>query len=225
MAVYRPPARSTKRRKTFVPGRDRVGGYYGRYAGKEGELKFFDSTTSATVSGSGATVNSLNQIPQGVTEQERVGRKCTVKSIWWRYTIVLPEQDAVATPADGDVVRTIIYLDKQANGAAATVTDILESANWKQFRNLANQMRFQVLMDRNHDINYMGMASDGAGIVSQSQVILGFTWYHKCNIPIEFSSTTGVIGEIRSNNIGILLISANGVATLASNVRLRFSDN
>jgi len=222
------------KKRRFIKGVDRTGGYYGRfgtplrgrYSGMGGELKFHDvSLDDTAVPATGALTDSINLIAQGVTESTRVGRKCTIKSVYWKYTVHLPIRDAVATPDAGDCLRTIIYLDKQANGATAAITDVLETADIHGFRNLANQGRFEIVLDKLHNINYAGLASDGAGVVSQAQVINEYKFYKKCNIPLEFSSTTGVIGEIKSNNLGVLLISTKGNTGLAtSGFRLRFSD-
>ncbi len=222
MMVYRPPTSRKKRR--FTPGVDRVGGFYGRYSGRGGELKFHDVDLDDAVVAASAITATINIIPQGVTESQRVGRKCTIRRIQWRYEISLPEQDAVADPASGDTVRVILYKDKQANGATANATDILEAAVFQSFRNLANSGRFDILMDKLHNINYRGLASDGAGVVSQAKVVQNYIFYKACSIPIEFDATTGALTEVRSNNIGVLLMSGQGVAGFESGFRLRFSD-
>ncbi len=227
--LHRVRYKTPHKRMKFTLGVDRVGGYYGRYAGganaRSGERKFHDVTLDDNVvSAGGTTTNSLNLIAQGVTESERIGRKCTLKSISWSYDFKLPEIDAQATPAAGDTVRLMVYLDKQCNGATATVTDILESADFHSFKNLANSSRFVTLLDRRVELNYEGLASDGAGVVSQAQNIQYGSWHKACNIPIEFDSVTGAITEIRSNNVGVLLMSINGVAVFKSKFRLRFSD-
>ncbi len=222
VAIYKPYARPYKRRRVFAPAQARRG----RYASRAGELKFHDvDLDDAVVAAGGAVTATVNIIPQGVTESQRIGRKCTIKMINWRYRLTLPEQDAVATPAESETVRVIMYIDKQCNGATAAVTDVLETADWQSFRNLANSGRFQFLMDKNYVMNYVTLASDGAGVVSQGRMVYEDTFYKKCDIPIEFNSTLGVIAEIRSNNIGVLLIPEQGVATFASKIRLRFSDN
>lgn len=227
LAVYRPRAVTPYKRRRFVAGVDRTGGYYGRYSGRSGELKFHDvELDDAVVNAAGTTTPTINIIAQGNTESERIGRKSTIKSINWRYSIHLVEQDAVATPESGDSCRVILYLDKQCNGATAAVTQVLEATNIHSFRNLANSQRFVFLLDRTHSLNYMGMASDGAGLVSQGEIVKQYSWYKKCNIPIEYddSATTGVITSIRSNNLGVLLISAKGLCLFDSKIRLRFSD-
>ncbi len=201
----------------------RRAGYYGRYNQPGGESKFHDvDLDDALIANSGTVTPSINLIPQGVTEITRIGRKCTVTHINWRWKCTLAEFDATATPASGDIARLIMYIDKQANGATAAVTDILESANFLSYNNLANSQRFTTLMDKKVTLNYACMASDGAGLVSGADVLRFGKFHKRCNIPLEFNSTTGAIGEIRSNNIGVLLISTNSLMVFVSKIRLRF---
>ncbi len=202
----------------------RRAGYYGRYNAAPGvENKFHDvDLTDALIAPSGTVTPSINLIPQGVTEITRIGRKCTITQIHWTWEMVLPEADAVATPVAFDVARLILYIDKQANGATAAVLDILETADYLSFNNLANSGRFQTLMDRKVPISYQTLASDGAGVVSMADVVRIGKFHKRCNIPIEFNSTTGAITEIRSNNIGVLLISSKGLISFDSKIRLRF---
>ncbi len=213
--------------RPFVRGYDRVGGFYGRFA-PAGELKFFDidvDDASITSAGTIQTSGSINTIAQGVTESTRVGRKCTIRKILWRYKVALDEVDGAANPGDPDTVRLILYMDRQANGAAAAVTDILESDDYQSFNNLANNQRFSILMDRTVAFGHQagggnGTASDWAGVEKNG------TFFKSCNIPLEFDSTTGAITEIRSNNLAVLtLASTGGRMVLDSKVRLRFSDS
>ncbi len=187
------------------------------------ELKFHDvNLDDAVIATTGTVTASINLIAQGTTESERDGRKCTISKINWSYNIVLPELDAVATPANGDTVRVIMFLDKQANGAAATTADVLETTDYQSFKNLSNSSRFLTMYDKVHTINYRTLASDGAGVVSSGKVTMNGSFYKQCSIPLEFSAATGAITEIRSNNLGVLLISQEGVAAFDSKIRLRF---
>ncbi len=223
-------------RAGMVPGRTRIGGYYGRYRatrryaqngrrGRMGELKFHDLDIDDAVIASNGTIvdSSVNNIPQGVTEVTRVGRKCTIRSINWRFHILLPNSANMAAGTN-DTVRVILYLDKQCNGAAAAVTDILESDNYQSFNNLANKSRFRILMDRKYQMNAQagsgdGTSGDAAGVQYNDAL------YKKVNLPIEFDSTTGALTEIRSNNIGVMLLSKVGICLFESKMRLRFSDS
>lgn len=214
-------------KSTSLKGYARTGGYYGRYAPVNPgsmELKFHDVDLDDAVIAAGANVTaSINLIAQGVTESTRVGRKCTIKAINWRYSVTLPSINAGTGTAEGDTVRVILYLDKQANGATAANTDVLESADYQSFNNLANKGRFKIMHDKTYSLNYAALGSDGT-TMDAAAVRCDDAFYKKMSIPIEFDSTTGAITEIRSNNFGVLLCSANGVAGFASKFRLRFSD-
>ncbi len=189
------------------------------------ELKFHDLDIDDAIVGSGGFIEpSLVLIAQGLTESTRIGRKITVKNIGWKFTISLPEIDAAASPSTGDVVRVIMYVDKQCNGATIAVLDKLELADFQSFNNLSNSGRFLTLMDQAFDMNYAGLASDNAGVVSQGDVLHHYEWYKKVNIPIEYAAGTNAITEIKSNNIGVLLIGRNSVSGFTSSVRIRYTD-
>lgn len=205
----------------------RTAGFYGRYqGGPNAELKFHDlDIDDAVIASNGVVAQaSCNLIAQGVTESTRVGRKCTIKSINWRYNVFSPAAADQADPPSGDSVRVILYVDKQCNGATAAVTDILETGDYQSFRNLANVGRFTILMDKMCNVDQQVAQTDGTSTGSYPRRNYNRTFYKKCNIPIEFNSTTGAITEIRSNNIGVLLVGKNGVAGFESKMRLRFSD-
>lgn len=217
--------RYAKKRVTHM-GVYRKIGNYGRY-GIGGEQKFFDlSYNLATVATNGTTLTTtLVNIAQGVTESTRIGRKMTLKSIQWRYTVGLPEQALVEDPLGGDEVRIILYLDKQCNGLTAAATDILDTASYQSFSNLTNQGRFKILCDKTHVLNYSGMAGMSSVLTSMSPVIQEHKLQYRMSTPIEFSGVAGVLTEIRSNNYGILAISKNGIITLLGELRMRFTDN
>jgi len=200
----------------------RTAGYY-KGGGAGTELKFHDLDIDDTDIATGGTIaeDSCLTIAQGDGESERIGRKCTVKSINWRFQIVL---DSASTPVSGtDVVRVILYQDKQTNGATAAVTDILESDDFQSFNNLANKSRFRTLMDRTYELNSSAAAGNGTtDLTAPAQI--NDTFFMSCNIPIEYdnSATTGAIATMRSNNIGVLLLSGFGRCGFASKMRIRF---
>ncbi len=186
------------------------------------EKKFHDVDLDDTVIASGGAITaSINLIPQGVTEITRVGRKATIRNINWRFKVTLPS--STTSGATSDVARVMMYLDKQANGAAATVTDILETADFQSFNNLANKSRFRILFDHNYDLVAPSGGGDGT-TEDYGEFTVTDTMFRKVNIPIEFDSTAGAITEIRSNNIGVLLITAGGFGGFSSKIRLRYTD-
>lgn len=220
--------RRTVRRRTFVPGRDRTGGFYGRYNRTNGgaggtELKFFDENGSeASIPDTGTiTFFSINNIVQGTGEDERIGRKCTIKSLHVRYHVTLPSTLDPQDVGSPDTLRFIIFVDSQANGTNAEVTDILESASFQSFRNLANSQRFTILCDKFHVLNTTAAAQDASNI-STGPVHRQILFNTKLNLPLEFSGVTGNLTELKSNNIGVLVISANGFIGVSMRFRLRF---
>lgn len=203
------------------PGYTRSSGFYGRF-GKGGELKFFDTSLSFLIDATGEVpaTGQLALIPQGVTESTRVGRKCTIKSIAMKGNLLY----APAAAASGST-NAVMYLvlDKQCNGAAAGATDVFTGTNFVTlFHNLANSQRFVVLKTWKWTINSSAGATTAYNNVSRM-----WSGFKKCNIPIEYSSTTGAITEIRSNNL-FLLASSDGTSddliTIGGTCRLRFSD-
>lgn len=210
--------------KYFQKGYDRSVGYFGRFEG-DGELKFHNFDYDVTPVPNGGIVRAtINIIAQGTAEDERIGRKCTIRSIQWRYAYYLDTIANVVLPKSGDLLRLIVFVDKQCNGVAATVTQLLETADIFANKSLVNQGRFTILLDRLHSINYLTLTENTDDLYSQSKVMEQATWYKACNVPIEFSGVTGAIAEIRSNNIGILTISSAGSVRLESRVRIRYSD-
>jgi len=226
VAIYK-PAPSYKRRRAgpFVPGRHRVGGNYGRWTGRGAEYKFIDfSLDDAVVAATSTITSTIHTIPAGYTESTRIGRKCTLTNIHWKYRCYLPETLAAANPIQCDAVRIILYQDKQCNGAAAVATDILETDNYQSFRNLANSGRFIIHLDKIVTVNHTGIGITAATTYSTTEVTRNGKFNKKLNIPLEFDGVNGTIGETKSNCLGVLLISNNGVAGFESNIRLRFSD-
>ncbi len=134
-----------KRKKPTFPKRGangrfvKRGRFQARYRGRtsfaRGELKFHDvDLDDATIGVNGNITASINLIAQGVTESTRVGRKCTLRWIGWRYTIEKVENTVLAS--GDETIRVIMYWDKQANGATAAITDILETDDYHSFNNL-----------------------------------------------------------------------------------------
>jgi len=212
------------KRRRVAKGSYRTTGYYGRYSPLGSELKFLDTTdTKSSVNASGTIKeSSLVNVVAGTGESQRVGRKITIKSIHMRYIAQLSNTSNPSGTDDG--LRVIVYWDKQCNGATAAVTDILETAEYLSFNNLSNKNRFSILMDKTVDISATAGAYDGTNDqFGQKAVTRSF--HKKVNIPVEYSSTTGGLTEIRSNNIGLLAISDAGAINMGYTCRVRFSDN
>ncbi len=207
--------------RRFRPGYNRTGGSYGRYhTHKAAELKFHDfQLNDSTVANTWTVTPSINLIPQGTTEITRIGRSATIKKIQWKWRVNIL---AGTTPSGAqDVFRLVMYIDEQCNGSAATAVELFEVDDFQSYRNLANSHRFKVLYDRTFALNSFAGAGNGtANDFSGTGKIGGM--YKTVNVPIEWDATTGAITEIRSNNIGVMMISENGACAFESQIRLRF---
>lgn len=188
---------------------------------KTGELKYFDTVLAeTTVANSGTILNSsLNLLVQGSGETQRVGRKVVLKSIHLRGFCEANDSATVGAEA----VRIIIYLDKQANGAAATVGDILESADYRAFNDLEAFGRYIILKDWYFALNRMVNATITADKLFSVGMVL--SWNRRVNIPLYFEGSTGALTEVKSNNIGVMAITrSNLVVGVEYHTRIRYSD-
>lgn len=200
----------------------------GRMARAGSELKFFDTALSFNFDATAEVpaTGQLTLIPQGVTDSQRVGRKCTVKSIHIEGFVFS------AAGVFSDTVAIYVVLDKQTNGAAAAATDVVTAASLASgglpaaLSNLENSDRFVILK------KIVVAPATGYGIVGAEGRVnqVPVSYYKRCNVNIEYDSTaaTGAITTIRSNNI-FLLAGSTGQTddniSFQGNCRLRFSDN
>ncbi len=220
--------RTVKAPRKFVPGRDRVSGYYGRYRkikGLLGELKFFDTAISdATLIGT-MTFHNLNIVVQGNTESNRIGRKITVQSV-----SIKGELSLNSTTAAGDTavnVKMSLVQDKQTNGNQFVATDLLETDVIGSFNNLANKSRFRVIRTWYFSINHGAGASTATPTVVFGKTTTWVNEHVKCNIDIEFdnSATTGAVSTQRSNSLTLIFQTSNNeIAFILMQARIRFSD-
>ncbi len=220
-------AAAQAQQRAFKRGRVAALRFKGRKAnGTLQETKFHDLDIDDPTIAVNGTISQVScvTIAQGTTESTRIGRKIIVRHIGWKFNMLLPS--AASAGSTSDTVRVILYLDKQTNGATATVTGILETDDYQSFNQLANKSRFRTLMDRTYDLNSPSITDLTGPSTNTSEFRIHDSLFKRLNIPIEYdnSFTTGVIGTMRSNNIGVLLLSHSGFVTFESKMRVRFSD-
>ncbi len=185
------------------------------------ELKFFDTVVAGTALATTGVITSpsLNIVPQGTTESERVGRKMIIKKLNIRFLLQFNNN----TTQTAEVVRIIVVLDKQTNKTTFAITDVLELASEGSFNNMANKGRFFILFDRYESINKT--TNIGTNINEHTQA---FTFFSKdLNIPIEFdnTATTGAVTTQTSNNIAVFALTLNSTEiNLGYTARIRFYD-
>lgn len=189
--------------------------------------------TNCNKDGVHGTTATINDIPQGTGESQRIGRKCTVTSVHCRLTFRLEDLFSATSNLNvaynmSDNLRFMIVLDRQCNGAGAGGTEILAVDTYDGFMNLSNKGRFRILYDKIWAMNGRatsagtGTTNDCQGFGDQRIIKIN----KRCFIPIEFDGATGGLSEIKSNNIGIVIWSNVGVIWFleSSECRIRFID-
>lgn len=220
---YTGPDREARKHPYKGPGFTRTAGYYGRFTGDKGRMKedkFFDTTLgfSCDLTAEVPVTGQLALVPQGTAQNQRVGRRITVHSMQIRGTLRYASGSSIVP---GDYWIYVVQ-DRQANGAAASITDVLTGNSMRSaLINISNSQRFRIIK------RFTGVLTQHAGsVVDLSDDIHIVDWYKKCNIDMDFSSTTGALTEIRSNNLFLLAGATTSDDQVAFNgvCRIRFSD-
>jgi len=213
-----------------VPGFTRVGGSYAR-SSNPGEKKYYDINTAVTAlnSATGTMFSSwFLGLAAGTGENQRIGSRITLASIHAQIKLAMYTQAVPAVLAG--TCRVLVWMDKQANGAAPTSSDLLQELTGGgtdpdifSFRNLDNASRFRILADKWVTLNPATQnASSGSNLNSR------FVKFH-FKVPkttINFSSTAGAITEIKSTNFGMLFIpDSTTLMNVAFRTRCRYFDN
>lgn len=204
----------------------RTGGFAGRYSyglkGTSPEMKYEDIYTAPAVTSSTGAIGGtlVGIIQQGTGESQRVGRKIVLRKVLCRGAVNL---DGTGLNDASDVVRIMLVKDKQTNGAVAAVTDILEDDQVLSFNKLENKGRFTILKEVIVEVNSTAAAYDGTNVVHNIGTKY-FSFFHECNIPIEYSGNGGTVADLTTNNVFLVAISISGAAYLTTNVRVRYFD-
>jgi len=183
------------------------------------EIKFFDTALSFNFDSTGEVpaTGQLALIPQGDSGSTRDGRQANIKSIQIRGL-------ASFAPGAGAAGACNAYLwlilDTQANGAPAAFTDVFTSTDpYRCMINLDNSARFRILK------KWVIPFESPAGVTTAYMPLeKHIEFYEKVDIPINWSSTTGAIGEIKSNNIFLMAGGTlDDLASFLGTCRLRFT--
>lgn len=127
----------------------RYGGGYGRKA----PLKAIDLADVGYTITSTPVNTLLNPIAEGVSVWQRLGRKYHIKQVCFKYRL----EKVVTTATNGDIGRILIVYDRQSNGAAPAIADVVNgriSAGTAtgvpsmDYQNRDNLDRFRILYDK-----------------------------------------------------------------------------
>ena len=166
-----------------------------------------------------ATNNSLCLMLQGNGESNRIGRKCVVQQVMIRGRFNLLASGTVENGIDS--VRLMVIQDRQAQVGNPTVAGVLAGTDIDAFRNLQQTSRFLTLFDETYDIVSQGAMGNGT-TNDIGPAIKSVDVYKRCNVPLEYSASTGAIADLESNSVFVMCISQRGLAKFEGNARVRF---
>jgi hypothetical protein len=177
------------------------------------EVKSADTSNTLAADTTGA-IALLNGIVPGVGFSQRIGRQVRCHGM----EVNVKCQVTSGTGVD-QTQRVLIVQDRQANGAALTIADVLTAVGTVTFPNLINQARFKILSDTVVDLN----ATAEAGSIKSFRLRLPVKAVTQFN-----DGNAGTIADIVTNSFYVLAMGSIVAGALAGtatvNCRYRFTD-
>nr|UOF80765.1 capsid protein [Cressdnaviricota sp.] len=173
------------------------------------ESKFADlGVTTLNPSNTGG-LTYLSGVAQGTTNITRVGNSLLAKSV------LINIQCVINASATNTVVRLVLFVDHDNQGADPAVTTVLQSADSRAFINRLQGKRFSVLKDWQYVLN----TSTNAQVNDKV--------YLKLHHHIKYGGTDATVASALQGNVFLLSISDQAVntPTVIVNSRLRYIDN
>lgn len=199
----------------------RSGGFVGK------ELKFFDTVVEdRQIQGqwtllNNTTIGCLNSPAQGNGPSERIGRKITGVSIHVKGFILSDPN----TTARGNVVRIVLFRDKQTNNAAPPATGPFivppNSYHVNSYRNLELSSRFNVYYDRTFTLNPVDYFNSGSNTTEDNEPRIPFSINVRVPFNVEFNATDGDVSSITDDSLHMIGASIEPV-NVCFNSRYRY---
>jgi len=187
------------------------------------EKKFLDSPVYIVSATAGSIQADFNGLAQGSAAGQRVGNRVNLTNF------NLHAECAAGTKIrnEASTHRIILFIDKQCNGAAPAVTDILQTASVYSFRNMYTLDRFVILKDKLFTLNANAPGSSATTLQLENSRVIKMSW--KGNLPIFYSGIGSGVGNISSNNVGLLYIcdtanQAGDAQGMVGTARVKYTD-
>lgn len=144
-----------------------------------------------------------NLIAQGVGNSQRVGRKITLRSIYYRFHM----GTAAGTSPYTGPVRIVVVYDRQPNGLGGGIVDVFSSNNFHALQNLNNGDRFLVLSDQIYE--------------SSSTLSTHGQMYKKLSLDTVYSGAGATIADMTTGSISAFVATPGGAAAVVINLNFR----
>ncbi len=173
--------------------------------------------------GSSALLNPLNLITQGDTQSERVGMRFTIRSVELSLSLRLAQNEGVINSI---IIRALLFVDTQANGAVPNDTDLLSQADdVNALYTVEERHRFKIYMDRKFTMVAPGLAWNSVNETSSGMKKL-LSFKKRLSLPIFYNAATSAVTGVTQNNL-ILWVFADAAApavTITGSARIRYTD-
>lgn len=217
------PMRPVPRISTRGYGRYKYGRNYPygrtRQALRSKETGFVDLAHAGYAADTTGSVTLIATVAQGVSVNQRIGKKMRWKSMQIRGTV----QANAASTVSG-AAWMIIY-DKKPQAALPAVVDILNTANCNSFLNDANSGRFTVLKRMDYSLSGNTTTPATGNECEDVNEFLNL----KSRKFAGTATTTGAIGAIETGALYLVTVGdtavGTGAATVALGFRTRFRDD
>jgi len=198
----------------------RTGGYLGQ------ELKYMDTNVTAgsivnntwvnaCVDPTGAGVLCQNGIGQGDGAQNRDGRAYAIKSVHVKGWISIDPIKAQTTQLSDTLIRLVLVLDKQTNGAQMDPQQLFNGAAGfalSGFRNLEYVQRFRVIEDITFRIENPGPAEAVNSFGAPARLVpFQMNKDFKTPIKVTCSGAAGTVAAITDNSLHLVCCQVSDV--------------
>jgi len=203
------------------------------------ETKYEDRTTStAILTGTGAasgecdpgTVNCLNAVAQGDTEQQRDGKNYLIRGLFIRGAVSWATAANLTQGRDLYPIFLAVVQDTQTNGAQLNSEDVFKNAlasnigNTMLMRNLQYSSRFKVLWTKWLQPQQPTVFFDGTNGEQFGWAVPFKVDLPNLDIRVECKGTSANVSDIVDNSLHFIALasSVDGTPTLNYFSRLRF---
>lgn len=184
--------------------------------------KAVDIPATATTLNSTAQANLLNGIVQGAAFYQRLGNRFAMKACLLKATIY-PLRTATQL---NEIVRFVLVYDRQANGAAPTYTDIIQSrdnaggtsSTTFDNANIDKKSRYMILWDWWQPITTQtvtGAVVTNVGPQANAQVFKIQKLIPLPNLLTQCDGATGGIGDIETGSLYLFTVGSTAAASEA----------
>jgi len=195
------------------------------------ELKVQDLATATYQINTTGSLTLLAVPIVGADYNARIGRKIRLQSVFIRGYVRTESGPSAVTSAIAQQCRFMLVYDLQPNGAAMTITDLLNTADPSSQLNLNNRDRFRIIADQEFvfdHYNYVTTATQTSQAFGRT--IQNFKKYKKLNLEMIFNAVNGgTIADIASGALYMVWIGSNAAgsntdANAVVSTRVRYSD-